>query len=246
MIGWSSALTLFGEWIAAFWRIDGISEFAAALIGGGFALTAQQMAITSDRKRSEVRLKDEAKARAWAIFFKINEVFETLNGGAKEIAAAKTRAQAEQLDLWQTLQFPPHDSRELNWETEELVLLIDHGQLELMAEYQRATVWMANYIQSAQLYREMRLEFLMSMPSKIEGQSGVMELTDKELAAAMPKIAHLRTLADSLDEVITAQANDMRKVLKKYSVTMKEMIGTAPELEFRDEKSRAEDTTTES
>lgn len=233
IVDWASV----GSVISSVWRTDGVSEFVAALIGGGFALAAQQMAVLHDRKQAALAETERAKARAWAIFFKINEVHEIILATAKHISEAREAAELKKLDLWQTLQFPPHDHRELQWETEELVLLIDHRKFDIMTEYQQATVWLANLIQSVQLYREMRIAFLTGAPSTIEdgGESGTMALTKEQYDAAMPTVAHLQLLANSLEEVITAQRADMRKLLLDYVSAMKDMIGSAPQMEFADE-----------
>lgn len=176
------------------------------------------------------------KAHAWAIFFKINEIHEVISSAAKDIARAVEIANAKKMDLWQILQFSPHDPRELYWETPELVLLIDHKQFDVMIRYQEATIWLTNFIQSAKLYREMRLKFLINNPSSVDGDSGTMTVTDEQLKVIMPTIAHLNTLANSLAKVISDQQPDIRKLLRDYARTMKVMIGTAPQLEFLDEK----------
>lgn len=225
-------LASLANWIASVWLTDGVSEFVAALIGGGFALTAQQMAVRHDRKQAELKDIERAKAQAWAIFFKINDIHEIIGSTSKHISEARETAKAKKLDLWQTLQFPPHDHRELRWETEELVLLIDHKKFDVMTDYQQATVWLANLIQSVQLYREMRIAFLTGNPSSMDegGESGTMIMTNEQHDAAMPTVAHLSSLADSLEKVLSVQHADMRKLLLDYVAAMKDMIGVAPQM----------------
>lgn len=230
----------FGSFVQATWLTDGVSEFVSALLGGAFAIGAQQLAVRHDRKKDAKIVADQNKGRAWAIYFKVSSIHEALTEVWKTIEEAKATADAANMELWQVLQFPPHDWREVHWETAELVLLIDHKLFRLMQSYQEGTWWLSNYIQSARRYREMRLEFLQGRPGSIKGNMGVITLKDQaEHDAIMPTIVHLRTLADSLAEVISAQQPDARKLLKDYAAAMKDMIGHGPTIEFKDEKSRA-------
>lgn len=231
------------NWIGSIWQIvwstDGVSEFASALLGGVFAVGVQQMAAWHDRRKDAKKAADEKKAQAWAIFFKLSTIHEALTSALADIERDRKSAEAAKAELWQFLQFPPHDWREVQWEIAELLVLIDHKKLDLMRRYQEATVWLSNFIQSSKLYREMRVEFFRSRSSSVEGDMGTMRLTKAEYDAVMPTIVHLRSLADSISSVIPVQQRDGRHLLVEYAEAMKELIGHRPNLEFADEKSRA-------
>lgn len=225
-----------GNVLQSAWLADGVSEFASALLGGAFAVGVQQMAVRHDRRKDDKKAADDKKAQAWAIFFKISTIHEALTAALGDIERDSKSAEAAKAELWQFLQFPPHDWREVQWEIAELLVLIDHKMLGLMQRYQEATLWLSNFIQSAKLYREMRVEFLRGRPSAVRGDIGTMRVTKAEHDAIMPTIVHLRSLAVSLSAVIPAQQRDVRDLLIEYAGTMKELVGERPNLEFPNEK----------
>lgn len=216
------------------WLTPGVSEFLAAVFGGSVTLGAQFIAMRHDRKKEAERLSHEKKAQAWAIFFKISEVHEALSAAAADLKEARRVASARKNDLWQALQFPPHDWNSNGWEIGELVFLLDKKQFGLMQRYQQATVWLSNLIQSTKYYRELRVEFLRNTPSDVQGTQGSIAVGPENRAALMPTIAHLRSLADSLEKVVLAQQPDARQLLIDYAAAMKGMIGVQPNLTFAD------------
>lgn len=223
----------FGAFLQNLWLIDGISEFASALLGGGFAIAAQQLALRHDRKKEAQRISEEKKARGWAVFFKIHEINEVFSNALIDIEEAKKISGAEKLELWQILQFPPHDMRELQWDIDELVLLIDAKLFDVMQRYQEAVLWLSNFIQSSQYYREMRVEFLRGRSSSVSGDRGSMLISNKEeYDAVMPTIVHLRSLANSLAQVIGSQQPDVRQLFTDYTEAMGNLIGHRPKIEF--------------
>lgn len=223
------------QWLQSAWAADGVSEFLSALLGGAFAIIAQLLAFRHDRKKDDKRIADEAKARAWSIYFKISQAHEAIGATARELAEARKSADDQKIELWQILQFPPHEWSVVSWEIGELVLLIDHKHFDLMQRYQEATWWLSNAVQSTRLYRELRMEFLRGIPSDVRGDRGTVELGPEELRAVMPTIAHLRSLSLSLETVITGQHPDVRKLMKDYADAMKGLCGHRPKLEFTDE-----------
>ena len=151
------------------WSIPGVSEFLSALLGGAVTMTAQFIALRHDREKEASRQTNEQKAQAWAIFFKISQAFEALDATAKELTQHRATANQQNLELWQTLQFPPHDWNTATWEIGELVFLIDNKRFDLMQRYQEAICWLTNLVQSVKLYREMRMDFLTKTPSNVRG-----------------------------------------------------------------------------
>lgn len=216
--------------------IPGASEFAAAvlgaLVGGGMTLLAQQLAIFHDREKETARRSERQAAVAWSIYFKISEVFEVLTHLARDIAQARAIAQQTRRELWQIFQCPPHDPPIVTWTTEELVLLIEERQFDLMERYRQATGWLSNMVQSMRIYREIRLEFLMHMPSDVEGTEGSFVLDASNKREVLPRIAHLRSLSESMESVVIEQQPDTQKLLKDYVAAMKSVIGRTPELVF--------------
>lgn len=191
---------------------------------------AQWAALRHDRKKEESRRKDEQKALAWAIFFKIKDAYEGLTSAGQDLIEARASANAQGLELWQVFQAPVHDLSPVQWTPEELVLLVDHRQLDLMQRYQMATIWLANLIQSLRLYRDMRIEFLSSTPSQMQGNSGTISVNATNQQTILPRVGHLRSLSDSLEAVVHSQQPDARQLLIDYAAAMKPMIGTSPEL----------------
>ncbi len=221
-----------GELFRSIWGTPGTSEFASACLGGASALIAQYIANRHERRIQTEQRNDEKRARAWAIFFKINNIHETLSHGLKEIKACKERSEKAGLELWQILQFAPHIDEPVAWDIEELVLLVDHREFELMNNYQQATVWLSNFIQSSTMYRDMRLEFVRNRPSTVDGDMASIEADKKELEVIMPTVAHLRSLSNSLEAVVSAQQPEVRKLLLAYCTAMKKIAGESPTLEF--------------
>ena len=221
--------------LVGIWLTPGVSEFLAALLGGGITIGAQYVALKHDRKKETERIGEERKAFAWAIYFKISEVNEALSATAKELREAREKASVAEVELWQVLQFPPHDWRATSWDIGELVLLIDHKKFELMQRYQESVLWLSNFIQSAKFYRELRIDFLRQTPSDVQGDRGSIKVGPDNRSIVMPTIAHLRSVANSLETVILSQQPDVRQLMKDYAIAMKEMIGSQPNLEFLDE-----------
>lgn len=222
----------FAAFVQSVWLTPGVSEFASALLGGAFAIGAQQLAIQQDRKRDSTAKIEENKARAWAIYFKISNAFEALNWALGDIEKAQAKADAKNSELWNFLQFPPHDLAQVQWEIEELIFLIDFKKLYFLERYRAVLLWMSNLTQSCALYREMRVEFLRAHPATVEGDGGVMEFTQSELKAVMPTIVHLRSLSNSIATTVSSQQPDAKKLLTDYAEAMKGLIGHRPKLEF--------------
>lgn len=224
------------------WSTPGISEFVAAIlgaiVGGGMTLLAQQWALKHDREKENARRNQQREGIVWSIYFKISEVHELLTSLAREIAQARAVAKQTKRELWQIFQCPPHDSPIVAWNTEELVLLIQERQFGLMEEYRQATSWLSNMVQSMRTYREMRLDFLMQMPSNVEGTTGSFVLDETNKLEALPRIAHLRSLSESMETVVLAQQPDAQKLLVAYAAAMKSMIGRSPNLVFDTDSER--------
>lgn len=108
-------------------------------------LWAQRLALAHDREKEEARRADEQKARAWSMFFKIHHVLEATTALADSIDQARRRANERGEALWQTLQFPSHDWEKVDHNNEELLLLIEHKQLDIMQRYQEATSGMGRH-----------------------------------------------------------------------------------------------------
>ncbi len=217
------------------WGTDGVSEFLSALLGGFFAIAAQWLAFWHERKQDSKKAAEQRKALAWSIYFKISQANEAISATTKGIKDASDQARQQGMELWQVLQFPPHDWESVSWNVEELVLLLDHRLFDLMQRYQEAVWWLSNLVQSVRLYRELRVEFLRSIPSDVTGDRGVAEMTADEMRAINPTIAHLRSLALSLQEVVGKQAPAIRQLQKDFVEVMKPLAGHRPTLEFRDE-----------
>jgi hypothetical protein len=215
-----------------------VSEFAAALlgaiVGGAMTLLAQQLAIRHDREKETIKRSQGQAATAWSIYFKTSEVFEVLTHLSRDIAQARKVASQTRRELWQIFQCAPHDPPIVAWNTEELVFLIEQRQFDLMERYREATAWLSNMAQSMRTYREMRLSFLMETPSNVTGTTGAVIVDDKNRGELMPRIAHLRSLSESMAEVVAIQQPKVRKLLEDYGRAMKTMIGRSPDLVFDD------------
>lgn len=228
----SVALGTFGQAIGAAWSTAGVSEFLAALVGGGMTLLAQRWALSHDRQKEDARRCNEQRAFGWSIFFKTLDAFEALTALAKHVEEAADRAASSRGYLWQTLQFPPHDWDVVICDRGELFFLIQNRQFELMQRYQQVVRGLSNVIQSARLYREMRVEFLTSTPSDMRGVQGAIEINDSNRAALLPRIAHLATLSESLAKVILSLQAESQQLLLDYASVMKELVGQRPELDL--------------
>lgn len=220
------------EILLAVWSTPGLSEFAAALLGGSITIVAQYVALRHDSKRQQAQHDEARKANAWAVFFKISESDEALAATASVLRSARTMAHAQAVELWQVLQFPPHDWNPVRWEINELVFLVDQKQFGLMQRYQESIMWLSNLVQSTKYYRELRVEFLRSVPAHVEGDHGQIEVGPENHSILMPTIAHLRTLAESLENVVLAQAQAARTLRLDFAAAMEQMIGHKPKLEF--------------
>jgi hypothetical protein len=221
------------------WEAPGISEFLSAVLGGAVTLAAQFIALRSDRKKEAVRAKDQQKALAWAIYFKISEANEALSATVMELREARQKADEHKVQLWQILQFPPHDWNVIRWDITELVFLMDYDQFDLMQRYQEATMWLSNLVQSVRFYRELRVEFLRSTPSDVNGDVGSFYVDQSNAAAIMPTIVHLDSVSTSLEKVITKQQPEVRQLVKDFVDAMDTMIGKRPNLTFLDEQAAA-------
>ena len=218
------------------WSTSGVSEFLSVLLGGGVTLLAQFLALRHDREKEAIRHTNEQKAQAWAIYFKISEAHEALTATAAELCQHRQMAVSRNVDLWQVLQFPPHEWNNLTWEISELVFLVDKGSFGLMQRYQEVMWWLSNLIQSIRLYRIMRTEFLTKTPSDVIGDIGSLTMTEENRNQIMPTIAHLKSLSESLEAVVMKQAPDSRALLKDYIIEMQKMVGSSPkQVEFTDE-----------
>lgn len=196
------------------------------------AMLAQRWALKHDREKEKTRLLNERKAFAWSIFFKTLHVFEAMTALKEHIESARSRADAISSNLWQTLQFPPHDWDAVSYENGELLFLIEHRELRTMQEYQQATRWLSSLVQSVRLYRDMRVELLSTVPSEMTGTEGSMIVDSSNRAAIMPRIAHLESLSDSLEAVVRVQHPQVKRLLTDYADTMKRIIGQSPELDL--------------
>jgi hypothetical protein len=205
------------------WGTPGVSEFLSALLGGSVTLVAQFLALRHDREKEAHQQANEQKAQA-------------LTATAKELSRHRKTADLKNLQLWQILQFSPHDWNTVTWDINELVLLIDNKHFDLMQRYQEVIWWLSNLVQSVQFYREMRIEFLTKTPSEVQGDRGSIAVTRENSDAIMPTIAHLKSMSESLEAVILKQAPEARKLLKDYADTMKTMIGMKPNIQFLDEE----------
>jgi hypothetical protein len=202
-------------------------------MGGAMTLIAQRWALSHDREKEETRRTDEQRAFGWSIFFKTLEAFEAMSALSSDVESARLRASAQQEYLWQTLQFPPHDWDVISSSDGELLFLIEKRELEIMQRYQQALRALSNVVQSVRLYREMRVEFLMSTPSDMRGVQGAIEINDANRKELLPRIAHLATLSESLAEVIARQRADTERLLMDYTAAMKRLVGERPELVMR-------------
>ena len=227
--------TGFTDCVAAAWVTPGVSEFLAALIGGGMTMLAQSLALKHDREKEKVRQIADDLATAWGIFFKLSAANNVITATNSELRKARELANQRGTDLWQTLQPPAHDWDRVICEPTELVFLLKKSQFDILHRYQLATVWMSNLVQSTRTYREMRLEFLMSTPSAMRGTSGSLQVDDTNRNVVMPKIAHLKSLSESMETVVAAQYPQVRQLLLDYSAGMKAMVGVSPQIEIMDE-----------
>ena len=218
--------------ISDLWSKPGVSEFASAALGGLMTILAQWVALRHDRKKEDGRIRDKQRALAWAIFFKIHHVFEALTHIKNDIESDEIKANANGVELWQIYQSPVHDVNLVNWETEELMIFIDAKQLSLMQKYQSSISWLSNLVQSTKMYRELRVDFLSSTPAKVEGTTGTIEVKNEEAVRIMPRIAHLRSLSDSILNVVKSQQPDVRALLEGYVAIMKPIAGSAPVMEL--------------
>jgi hypothetical protein len=221
--------------ILKIWTTNGVAEFLSALLGGGVTMGAQYLALQNDREKEAERRADEQRGLGWAIYFKISQAHEALTDTANALRQARQTADARGDELWQVFQFPPHDWDTVEWQTGELVLLIEHREFDLMQRYQEIVWWVSNLVQGARLYRSMRLEFFTSQPADVAGDQGTMTVEHEKMRMMMPTIAHLRSLANSLEETILAQQPDARKLLRDYAVAMQKIVGGRPEIQFKDE-----------
>jgi hypothetical protein len=210
----------------------GVSEFLSALLGGGVTMAAQFLALRHDREKEAKRQTNKKKAQAWSIYFKISQAHEALTATAAKLREHRANASEHGWELWQSLQFPPHDWNTVTWDIGELVLLIDNKRFELMQRYQEAMWWLSNLTQSVRYYREMRFEFVTKMPSSVDGDGGSFEVTPENHTSIMPTIVHLKSLSESMEAVILKQAPDARKLLIDYVAAMEEMVGTKPSIQF--------------
>lgn len=230
--------------VAAFfkatWGTPGFSEFLSAALGGALAIAAQWFALRHDRKKEDAKRRNEQKGTAWAIYFKISKAFEQFTWVWKELEDARELANQSERQLWQVFQAPPHDLELLSLETPELVFLLDHKQFHLMENYRLVTVWNANLTQSLRKFGEMRVDFLSSVPSEMNGQNGSFFVDDTNRHDLMPRISFLQSLCDSLESVVNAQRPELRQLLLDYVAAMKPMIGSSPQLELTDEKNAAQ------
>ena len=218
--------------IQVLWSKPGVSEFASAALGGSMTMLAQWIALRHDRKKEDGRFRDRQKALAWTVFFKIHHVFESLTHIKNEVEDAKRVALKTNVELWQVYQAPAHDAREVNWESDELIILIEFKHLKIMQDYQSSVLWLSNLVQSTKAYREMRVDFLSTTPATVNGTTGTIEADKVELAKLMPKIAHLRSLSTSIASVVQSQQPDVRALLEEYVAVMKPIAGTAPKMEL--------------
>ncbi|NCU10930.1 MAG: hypothetical protein GXC70_02000 [Sphingomonadaceae bacterium] len=218
--------------LSAVWSTPGLSEFASAALGGSITMLAQYLAIRHDRIKERKLVEDRKKALTWAIFFKIKEIFEALTHIRNDIIEAEKRASQSGLELWQVYQVPLGEFPRQAWEVDELMILIDNKHFDLMQNYQMATLWLSNVVDSTNLYRQMRTEFLLSTPARVDGTHGAIEMSQEEAQVIMPKIAHLRSLSASIADVIKTQQPEVRNLLESYVRAMRSMAGSAPQLEL--------------
>ena len=224
------------ESLKATWGTPGVSEFLSAALGGLLAMAAQWLALRHDRQKEEAKQRNENKGTAWAIYFKISQTFEQFTWVWDELQSARELADKSKRQLWQVFQPPPHDLKPVQLETRELVLLIDHKQFDLMERYRLAIIWNANLSQSLQKFGEMRMEFLMSVPSDMTGEGqGSFFVDDRNRREVMPRISFLQSLCDSTETVVKQQRPDLRQLLLDYVEAMKPMTGKWPELQLTDE-----------
>lgn len=222
----------FGSFLGDTWATPGVSEFLSVLLGGGITLLAQRWALRHDREKEATRRRDEEKGLAWSIYFKISDAYETLASVSENVREGRARASANDCELWQVLQTPAHDPSPGGWTVQELVFLVDQKQLDLMERYRIALLWQSNIIQSTRLLRDLRVEFLSRTPADVQGTSGSISLDDTNRRELLPRIAHLRSLSESIESVVLAQEPQARQLLEGYASAMKSMIGMKPDIEF--------------
>lgn len=226
------ALQQTGTVVVSAWKTAGVSEFLAAGLGGWMTMLAQRLALKHDREKEDARRADVQKARAWAIFFKIHHVMEATTALHNHTKEARERADAMGGDLWQALQFPANDWERVTQDYGELLLLVEHRKLDIMQRYQESMVWISSLIQSVKMYRDMRVEFLSSSPSDMSGSQGTLTVNNENHQHLMPKIAHLKSLSESIEGVLRVRQPEMQLLITDYIAAMKSMVGQSPELEL--------------
>lgn len=218
----------------AVWGTSGVSEFAAALLGGGMTLLAQRWALNHDREKEEARRQDEQRIVALNIFHNLMHTFNLLDQIRNSIAGAQEKQAKNKQDLWISYGPSPYDYEPRRWSMQELSFLMEIKQFRMVTGYQQCLDNFANLVQMIARYRTSREYVLRKCARQGPNDTIVIWTADGDPEGLAVQIILIRSFATAIVHHLDKALPQVEGVLREYCTAISDIIGGTPDLKFPD------------
>ncbi|MGA9796769.1 MAG: hypothetical protein WBQ17_14685 [Rhizomicrobium sp.] len=195
-----------------------------AVVGGAFAYLLARKATRETLERDSKERIDRDKAAAFRLIVKISKIVSSFSTLKKHIDNAVVRAvEAKHAgDLWMLLEPLAPTSKRVDFEAEELSVLVPMNEYDLLNSLLILDDKHNIIMQAMEIYWVKRSEFGSTFGAKMDGHRGVTDLVGKAAELAGPRIMELHDLAESLRANVNEYVSEASQIVSELGPKLRE------------------------
>jgi len=211
------------------------SEFwaaiAGAIVGGAIAAILQLMAARAAAKEKSKEQRERQLSLARTLLFKVVKIQSDFVKLKEHVNECATEASDDGLQFgWASLLPLANLPRPVFFRPEEMGVLVSFRDDTLFNDLLSLDDVHAAALELMTLYRDKRASLSDSLPAKMRGTIGTVELTEQEYRKVAPRIAELDQLARQIAEFFQTRFDEPFALAKRLAAAINNKFSTNLEL----------------